>query len=182
MIQLHASTYQSPIGPIELLSHNDRLCYLDFADNPERLITLMTRRYGKYEVVQSKDHDHWHQRLDRYFAGEKNAFDGILLETGGTAFQEKVWQSLREIPRGETLDYSSLAARAGNSRAVRAAASSNARNPISIVIPCHRVIGKDGSLRGYAGGEYRKQWLLEFEGAWKGPMQQMLLRDVSIQE
>lgn len=182
MTLLHASTYHSPIGPIELLSHDGRLCYLDFADNPERMTRLMTLRYGEYQVVRSDAHKLWHQRLDRYFAGEDNAFDGALLETGGTAFQEKVWQSLREIPRGETLDYSSLAARAGNSRAVRAAASSNARNPISIVIPCHRVIGKDGSLRGYAGGERRKQWLLEFEGAWKTASQGTLFEDASTQK
>ena len=162
---LESSLYPSPIGDIQLLSVEGKLCYLDFAVNKARMHQLLKRRFGEYRIIKHADHDQIHARLDGYFAGDPDAFRQLPLDTGGTTFQRKVWDVLRKIPRGKTLDYSTLAKRAGNERAIRAAASSNARNPVSIIIPCHRVIGKDGSLRGYAGGEHRKQWLLEHEGA-----------------
>ncbi|MGB5707616.1 MAG: methylated-DNA--[protein]-cysteine S-methyltransferase [Arenicellales bacterium] len=165
MKTLESSVYPSPIGNIQLLTADGKLCYLDFADNEPRMHQLLKRRFGEYRIVESSKHKQVHKRLDRYFAGDTDAFEQLEVDTGGTPFQRKVWLTLQKIPRGKTLDYSTLAKRAGNEKAVRAAASSNARNPVSIVIPCHRVIGKDGSLRGYAGGEYRKQWLLEHEGA-----------------
>jgi len=164
MIQLYRQTYQSPIGDIEILFDDDKLVYLDFSDNHERLKKLLTTRYGNYETKPSNSQQTVIQMLDRYFAGESEEFAGLNLATGGTDFQQSVWKQLRGIRRGDTMDYASLAAKAGNAKAVRAAASSNARNPISIVIPCHRVIGKDGSLRGYAGGVERKRFLLELEG------------------
>lgn len=165
MKTLESSIYKSPIGNIQLLIAQGKLCYMDFAENTDRMHRLLKRRFRTYKVVEGTDHEPIHSRLDKYFAGKPNAFKNIELDAGGTAFQRKVWRELLKIPTGKTLDYSTLAKRAGNERAVRAAASSNARNPVSIIIPCHRVIGKDGSLRGYAGGEHRKQWLLEHEGA-----------------
>ena len=165
MKTLESSIYKSPIGDIQLLIAEGKLCYMDFADNIDRMHRLLKRRFREYEIVEGADHRQMHKRLDRYFAGKPDAFNNVSLDAGGTAFQRKVWNELRKIPKGKTLDYSTLAKRAGNGKAVRAAASSNARNPVSIIIPCHRVIGKDGSLRGYAGGEHRKQWLLEHEGA-----------------
>lgn len=165
MKRLSSLIYQSPIGDIETLFDGSTLVYLDFSDNQERLEKLLTTRYRCYEIESSNDPHPVVRMLDRYFSAEPEDFDGLDLSTGGTEFQQKVWQQLRCIQRGHTLDYASLAAKAGNAKAVRAAASSNARNPISIVIPCHRVIGKDGSLRGYAGGVERKRFLLELEGA-----------------
>lgn len=162
--ELTTSVYPSPIGDIQLVYIDNGLCYLDFADNPERMERLLKTRFGNYQLKPSENAPSVHQALDHYFAGDKDPFGSIALDTAGTEFQEKVWQVLTSIPSGATMDYSGLANQAGNPRAVRAAASSNARNPISIIIPCHRVIGKDGSLRGYAGGESRKRWLLQHEG------------------
>nr|XP_061806106.1 methylated-DNA--protein-cysteine methyltransferase-like [Nerophis lumbriciformis] len=165
MKHLESAVYQSPIGGIELLFDQEKLVYLDFADNKSRLNQLMTRRFREFsKQPRSKPHSIL-RSLDRYFSGDSEDFRDVVCDTGGTEFQQSVWKQLRRIKRGGTLDYSTLATKAGNARAVRAAASSNARNPISIVIPCHRVIGKDGSLRGYAGGTDRKRFLLELEGA-----------------
>ena len=103
-------------------------------------------------------------QLDAYFTGEARAFD-LPIALGGTPFQRAVWLQLARIPFGATLSYAELAARAGRPGAARAAGAANARNPISIVLPCHRVVGTSGALTGYAGGVARKRWLLEHEGA-----------------
>ncbi len=162
---LNSTSYESPVGKIEILFDGDSLVYLDFAHNPERMKKLIARRFGAVQIQEMEKTPPIHGMLDRYFAGHPETFDDISLSTGGTEFQRAVWQELRKIKRGHTMDYASLAAKAGNAKAIRAAASSNARNPISIVIPCHRVIGKDGSMRGYAGGVDRKRFLLKLEGA-----------------
>jgi methylated-DNA-[protein]-cysteine S-methyltransferase len=103
-------------------------------------------------------------QLERYFAGEPVEFD-VPLYAAGTAFQQRVWAGLREIPYGETISYGELARRLGTPGASRAVGLANGRNPIAIVIPCHRVIGADGSLTGYGGGLERKSWLLRHEAA-----------------
>jgi methylated-DNA-[protein]-cysteine S-methyltransferase len=100
-----------------------------------------------------------------YFSGDLGALDDIVLDCGGTPFQEQVWNALRAIPAGTTTTYRELAVAVRRPRAVRAVGLANARNPVSLVIPCHRMIGSDGHLRGYGGGIWRKQWLLEHEGA-----------------
>ena len=102
------------------------------------------------------------RQLKAYFNGELRQFDVTLLP-GGTPFQKRVWKALGEIPFGSTISYGELAASLGNPGAVRAVAAANARNPIWVLIPCHRVIGSDGSLTGYAGGLHRKKWLLDHE-------------------
>ncbi|MBX2867720.1 MAG: methylated-DNA--[protein]-cysteine S-methyltransferase [Acidiferrobacterales bacterium] len=162
---LTSTNYQSPVGDIEILLDEETLVYLDFAQNSERREKLLSRRFGRFLIQKLDSNLPIHQMLDRYFSGQPETFEGLTVSTGGTEFQRAVWQELRNIKRGHTMDYASLAAKAGNAKAVRAAASSNARNPISIVIPCHRVIGKDGSMRGYAGGVDRKRFLLTLEGA-----------------
>ena len=106
-------------------------------------------------------------QLDEYFAGRATAFD-IPLSTAGTEFQCRVWAALREIPHGETISYGELASRLGMPGASRAVGLANGRNPIAIVIPCHRVIGADGRLTGYGGGLERKAWLLRHEAAVSG--------------
>ena len=105
------------------------------------------------------------ERLTAYFAGEIGAIDALPVDLRGTAFQRAVWTALRRIAPGTTITYSALAARAGRPAAVRAAGHANGRNPVSIVVPCHRVVGSDGSLTGYGGGLERKRWLLAHEGA-----------------
>ena len=105
-------------------------------------------------------------QLQEYFDGKRKDFD-IKLNPEGTDFQKKVWNQLLEIPYGKTLSYLDLSKRLGDIKAIRAVANANGKNPIWIIIPCHRVIGSDGSLTGYAGGLNRKQWLLEHESPYK---------------
>ena len=104
--------------------------------------------------------------MNRYFAGEIAALDAVAAEPGGTPFQARVWRALREIPAGRTLSYRDLAASIGEPTAIRAVAAANGRNPIPLIIPCHRVIGADGRLVGYGGGLDRKAWLLRHEGVF----------------
>jgi methylated-DNA-[protein]-cysteine S-methyltransferase len=101
-------------------------------------------------------------QLNDYFEGNRNAFD-FKINPSGTEFQQKVWQELLNIPFGKTMSYLDLSKRLGDIKAIRAVASANGKNPLWIVVPCHRVIGTDGSLTGYAGGLWRKKWLLEHE-------------------
>lgn len=108
---------------------------------------------------------HASEQLTEYFAGTRRAFD-FPLNPAGTSFQRTVWQALLEVPFGTTLSYMTLTRRLGSEKAIRAVAAANGRNPLWIVVPCHRIIGSDGSLTGYAGGLWRKQWLLEHEGVW----------------
>ncbi|GJG86156.1 hypothetical protein tb265_13370 [Gemmatimonadetes bacterium T265] len=103
-------------------------------------------------------------QLDAYFAGTRTTFD-LPLAARGTPFQTRVWAALRAIPFGETISYAELARRVGSPSAVRAVGGANGRNPLSIVVPCHRVVGADGSLAGFGGGVERKRWLLRHEGA-----------------
>lgn len=110
------------------------------------------------------------QQLTEYFEGKRNTFD-FLLNPQGTDFQKKVWKALLEIPFGKTTSYQELSIKLGDVKAIRAVASANGKNPLWVVVPCHRVIGSDGSLTGYAGGLWRKKWLLEHETP---PIQQSL--------
>ena len=103
-------------------------------------------------------------QLAAYFTGERTTFD-LPLSAGGTPFQQRVWATLRDIPFGQTISYAELACRVGNPLAVRAVGGANGKNPLPLVVPCHRVIGADGSLTGFGGGMERKQWLLAHEGA-----------------
>ena len=101
-------------------------------------------------------------QLDEYFAGERQEFD-VPVQLGGTPFQQRVWQELTKIPFGQTISYGELARRVGKPSASRAVGAANGRNPVSILVPCHRVVGSAGSLTGYGGGIERKQWLLDWE-------------------
>lgn len=110
------------------------------------------------------------KQMEEYFEGKRNTFD-FPLNPQGTDFQKKVWKALLEIPFGKTTSYQELSIQLGDVKAIRAVASANGKNPLWIVVPCHRVIGSDGSLTGYAGGLWRKKWLLEHETP---PIQQSL--------
>lgn len=104
--------------------------------------------------------------LEAYFAGEVHRLDALEVDPQGTEFQRKVWAALRRIPAGQTWSYADLARAVGQPTATRAVGAANGRNPIALVIPCHRVIASDGTLGGYAGGLERKKWLLEHERSW----------------
>ena len=106
------------------------------------------------------------KQLQEYFAGKRTDFT-FLMNPQGTDFQQKVWRALLEIPFGKTTSYLELSKKLGDVKAIRAVASANGKNPLWIVVPCHRVVGSDGSLTGYAGGLWRKQWLLEHENPVK---------------
>jgi len=121
-------------------------------------------RFGRRARARGRESD-VSRRIEAYFAGELDALDRIRVDAGGTPFQQRVWAALRCVPAGRTCSYSELAGEIGVPRAVRAVGLANARNPIPLVVPCHRVIGKDGSLTGYGGGLWRKRWLLDHEGA-----------------
>ena len=114
-------------------------------------------------------------QLEEYFAGARTTFD-VPLRPDGSSFQQQVWARLREIPFGTTISYSELARRVGDPSAVRAVGGANARNPLPIVVPCHRVIGADGSLTGFGGGIERKRWLLTHEGALPAPLERHRLQ------
>jgi methylated-DNA-[protein]-cysteine S-methyltransferase len=147
------TTIDSPVGELLLTSDGTaltRVLFAPFTVDPtwsERPCDLLDEA-----VAQLRD----------YFAGSRTDFD-LPLEPAGTAFQMTVWQALREIPYAETINYGQLALRIGNPKASRAVGLANGRNPISIVVPCHRVIGADGSLTGYGGGLDRKRLLLDLE-------------------
>ena len=165
MKELQSDTVSSPIGHIAVVADGEELVFLDFEDNQERKLTLLKRRFGEVTLNDERNVLGMRDRIARYFQGDREAFDGIKLSAGGTDFQRQVWQALCDIPWGQSISYDQLARDIGNGSAIRAAASANARNPISIIVPCHRVIGKNGSMRGYAGGVDRKVWLLRHEGA-----------------
>jgi methylated-DNA-[protein]-cysteine S-methyltransferase len=145
------SYYKSPIGIIRIESSQKGISGLVFVDNIEdeedRKDDMASRC-----ILQ----------LDEYFNLKREIFD-LELDLQGTDFQKRVWEELLKIPFGRTISYRELSMRLGNLKAIRAVAAANGANPVSIIVPCHRVIGSDGSLTGYAGGLWRKRWLLEHE-------------------
>lgn len=135
----------------------------NWTDYEDAMSAWLARRYPK--AVRSEGKGPLRAEFDAYFAGQIEAFATVRWAGSGTAFQTKVWETLCTIPAGETLSYASLAERIGRPTAVRAVGLANGSNPVALVVPCHRVIGSNGSLTGYGGGLPRKRWLLEHEGA-----------------
>ncbi len=165
-MHLTLSRYAAPAFELLIVSDADAaLRALDFADYEERMRRLLARHYGSFTLVDGAAPAAITAALDAYFAGDLGALDGVKVATGGTDFQKSVWAALRTIPVGETMGYGALAARLGKPGAARAVGLANGMNPIGIVVPCHRVIGANGTLTGYAGGVERKKWLLAHEGA-----------------
>lgn len=153
----------SALGTIVIAAREGRLCGLEFADCRERMLASLARRYGARSMRPERDPFGFSGRIRAYLAGDLGGIDEIAAEPGGTAFQRRVWRALRRIPAGTTVTYSQLAREIGRPSAVRAVGAANGQNPIAIVIPCHRVLGKGGLLIGYAGGLARKRWLLAHE-------------------
>jgi O-6-methylguanine DNA methyltransferase len=164
-VTLHRLRYRSPIGPIECLFDEDSLVALDFEATSPRTLALLTRNLGTLEIDAAPDRLGLTDTLDRYFAGELRALDALTVRRYGTTFQQKIWAALRKLPAGKTTSYQALAKNLGMPEAQRAVGAANGANPISLVVPCHRVIGSDGSLVNYGGGIDRKRWLLKHEGA-----------------
>jgi methylated-DNA-[protein]-cysteine S-methyltransferase len=159
----------SPIGELLIVTdETGALRALDFHDHEARLDRLLKTHYGAQRPEPGAAPAAIRRAMADYFEGRFAALNTIPWATNGTVFQHAVWTALTEIPAGETITYSELARRAGRPAAVRAAGHANGSNPLSIVAPCHRVIGMDGSLTGYGGGIERKRWLLGHEGARGG--------------
>jgi methylated-DNA-[protein]-cysteine S-methyltransferase len=155
----------TPIGLMLLVTDADgALCALDWEDHEPRLKTLLRLQHGAPVLLAAPAPRATRAALSGYFAGDLAGLAAIAWRVAGTAFQRKVWNGLRTIPPGTTTSYGALAAQLGMPKAVRAVGFANGSNPISIVVPCHRVIGADGSLTGYGGGLPRKRWLLQHEG------------------
>ncbi len=168
----------TPLGEAVILTDDaGRLRVLDWTDHTDRLERLLKRHYGPngFTIEPGKDSFGHLAALQTYFAGDLSAIHALPVATAGTPFQQTVWRALREIPCGRTITYAELARRIGRPTAIRAVGLANGANPVGIVVPCHRVIGADGSLTGYGGGLERKRWLLQHEGAmtsdllWRSP-------------
>ena len=140
------------------------LCALEYGGYEERNHKLLKARFGEFSLKQADDPLGVSGRLRAYLDGDIGSIDAIPVSTGGTPFQRTVWEALRTIPAGAPISYGALAAQIGRPTAYRAVGITNSLTPIAIVVPCHRVIGANASLTGYAGGLDRKRWLLEHEG------------------
>lgn len=151
-----ATTYiNTPLGSAKLEGDENGLTY----------VTVLETDEPESKIIPEDLEDAVYQ-LNEYFEGKRQNFD-LLLNPEGTEFQKKVWAALLEIPFGKTISYLELSMKLGDVKAIRAVASANGKNPLWIIIPCHRVIGSDGSLTGYAGGLHRKKWLLNHESPSK---------------
>jgi methylated-DNA-[protein]-cysteine S-methyltransferase len=165
--QLLIDRIDTAIGEMILVAdHDGNLRAIDWADHETRMQRLLRLHYGKdgFNLEPTTNPNGLSDAIRRYFAGEVNAIDLLPVETAGTPFQREVWRALRDIPVGTTSSYAQLAERIGRPTAIRAVGLANGSNPIGVVVPCHRVIGANGSLTGYGGGVERKRWLLEHEG------------------
>ncbi|MDP4282904.1 MAG: methylated-DNA--[protein]-cysteine S-methyltransferase [Bacteroidota bacterium] len=155
--------YQSPVGQLSVNISEGVINEIMFIDKADE---IKSNDHG--ESVSKKDKNTFEKcrkQLDEYFSGKRIHFD-LPFQQLGTPFQKKVWDELVNIPFGKPISYLQLARRIGNIKAIRAIGKANGSNRISIIVPCHRVIGSDGSLTGYAGGLWRKQWLLEHENKY----------------
>lgn len=141
----------SPIGTLEITGSQGVIFSVLFIDEPKTATVEIPASLKECK-----------KQLDEFFKGERKKFD-LQLQPNGTAFQRHVWDELLKIPFGKTISYIHLARQLGDEKSIRAAASANGKNPIGIIIPCHRVIGSNADLVGYAGGLWRKQWLLDHE-------------------
>lgn len=155
------------IGPIHLVADGEVLLAMEFGDVEHRLMPMLRSRYGADIALEPVDDLHQIAAAIRaYLDGDLRVIDAIAIDGGGTGFQRQAWHALRTIPPGETRTYGQMAALLGRPNAARAVGMANALNPVSLVVPCHRLVGSNGTLTGYGGGIARKRWLLEHERRW----------------
>jgi methylated-DNA-[protein]-cysteine S-methyltransferase len=158
----------SPLGEMMIVTdEKGALRALEWTDLQDRMTRLVSRQYKGQNVVlqQAPAPIAIKSAVEAYFSGNLTALDHLATAAGGTVFQRSVWTALRTIPVGQTRSYKDIAIAIGNPKGVRAIGLANGANPIGIVVPCHRVIGANGSMTGYGGGLNRKEWLLKHEGA-----------------
>jgi methylated-DNA-[protein]-cysteine S-methyltransferase len=176
-LQLFIDRIPTPIGQFVIIADEaGALRATDWSDHDDRMHRLMRSHYGGggYVLSPKRNPSGLSDRLAAYYAGDLAVIDTLPVAGIGTTFQRKVWAALRDIPCGETISYGTLARRIGQPTAMRAVGLANGANPIGVVVPCHRVIGSDGSLTGYGGGIERKRWLLAHEKA-SGVVQELPL-------
>jgi methylated-DNA-[protein]-cysteine S-methyltransferase len=160
------SRYESPIGPLTLASEGHALLALEFTERAKEIRPRLAALRPEAAVEDGALPGKIAAALDAYFAGKVGAIDDLEVRAeGGTPFQRQVWEALRRIPAGQTWSYAQLARAVGRPKASRAVGAANGRNPIALVVPCHRVIATGGKLGGYGGGLDRKEWLLRHERA-----------------
>jgi len=164
MTVLDYDEFESPVGLLIFAATPEGVCGLGFDGYQDELKNIFERRFGKFEYRRGSDPLKVKTVLRKYFGGDIHILDSVPVTTGGTAFQQLVWNELRAIPAGETRTYGQLAEKIGRPQAQRAVGHANGSNPVAIIVPCHRVVGTT-SLTGYGGGLERKRWLLNHEGA-----------------
>jgi methylated-DNA-[protein]-cysteine S-methyltransferase len=168
-MRLRLERWESPLSPLLIVTDEDgTLRALEFADLESRMARLLSEHYGTYTLQDGAAPASLIHALDAYFNGEMDAIEEISTATGGTPFQREVWKALRTIPAGATTSYGQLAAKLGRAGSARAVGAANGANPIPIIVPCHRVIGANGTLTGFASGLPRKRWLLDHESRFAG--------------
>jgi methylated-DNA-[protein]-cysteine S-methyltransferase len=166
LLNLTLDRIETPVGIVLLVVDPEgAVRALDFVGYEERMMRLLRRHYGDAPLAAGRAPEAVRTAVAAYFAGDLAALDELTVKTAGTEFQRSVWAALRTIPAGETRTYGQLATAIGKPKAVRAAGLANGQNPVAVIVPCHRVIGANGTLTGYAGGLERKQWLLDHERA-----------------
>ena len=171
-LELLIDRIDTPIGEMVIIADRDgNLRAVDWTDHDPRAQNFLRLHYGPnngktgFTLTSARNPSGLSDAIRSYFTGDLTAIDNLPVKTNGTPFQRQVWQALREIPLGTTISYGQLASRIGRPTAMRAVGLANGSNPVGVIVPCHRVIGSNGSLTGYGGGMERKRWLLEHEGA-----------------
>jgi methylated-DNA-[protein]-cysteine S-methyltransferase len=170
-LQLIRDRIKTPIGDMEIIAdHDGNVRAVDWVEYEPRMLHLLRRHYGEkgFRIELGKNPHGFTDAINRYFAGDFAALDALPVETAGTPFQRAVWRALRDIPCGTTVSYAKLAQKIGKPTAMRAVGLANGSNPVGVIVPCHRVIGANGSLTGYGGGIDRKRWLLAHESQSPG--------------
>jgi methylated-DNA-[protein]-cysteine S-methyltransferase len=167
MLTLLEDKIATPLGPLWVLCDETfHLRAVEWEEHSDRMNELLDIHYRKegYTRITATNPGGLSRKLLDYFEGDLAVIDSLPTATAGTPFQREVWKALREIPCGHVMHYGQLAERLGRIGAARAVGAANGSNPVSIVVPCHRVIGRNGTMTGYAGGVQRKEWLLRHEG------------------
>jgi methylated-DNA-[protein]-cysteine S-methyltransferase len=163
MDRIALATIDSPVGRLTIAARGRKVSLVHFGADTDRVQSVLKAWYPGSTTESAADPGGAASVLRRYFDGDLESLDEIQVELHGTPFQQRVWMALRTVKAGTTLSYSELAERVGSPSAIRAVGAANGANPVAIVLPCHRIIGRNGSLTGYGGGLERKHWLLQHE-------------------
>jgi methylated-DNA-[protein]-cysteine S-methyltransferase len=163
-MRIDIATIESPLGKLTAAAHGPRVCLVHFGPASASVRSSLQSWYPDAEIAATANPGGVVDVLQRYFGGDLESLDDIEVELNGTSFQKNVWLALRSVKAGTTMSYSQLAKQVGSPAAVRAVGAANGANPVAVVLPCHRIIGSNGSLTGYGGGLHRKRWLLDHEG------------------